>query len=97
VGEAGGVRLPFLGTLPNHPPLRKYYIARNSLVTIREYWRDEPGWCLRRLVRLLLGLLLMGLLERNRLGKMRAFLAGVMDAMGSRTGPYQHEWLTRRK
>jgi len=90
VGEAGGVRLPFLGTLPNHSPLRKYYITRNSLVTIGEYWREEPDWCARRLARLLLGLLLLGLLEKNRVRKVRAFLAGMADALHGRMGRCQH-------
>ncbi|MDD5298394.1 MAG: glycosyltransferase family 2 protein [Rhodocyclaceae bacterium] len=96
VGEEGGVRLPFLGTLPNHSPLRKYYITRNSLVTILEYWREEPDWCARRLIRLLLGFLLMGVLEQNRLDKIRAFLAGVRDAMDRQMGPCPHERLRLR-
>lgn len=86
VGEAGGVRLPFLGVLPNHTPLRKYYIARNSLVTIREYWREEPDWCARRLVRLTLGFFHLALLEKERWKKIRAFMAGGADALHGRTG-----------
>lgn len=93
VGEPGGERLPLLGILPNHPPLRKYYIARNTVVTVAEYWRREPGWCLRRSVRLLLGLLLMATLEKQRLVKVRAFAAGFMDGVRRRMGPCRREWL----
>lgn len=93
VGGSGGVRLPFLGILPNHPPLRKYYIARNTVVTVAEYWRWEPDWCLRRSVRLLLGLLLMSTLEKQRLAKVRAFAAGFMDGVRRRMGPCRWEWL----
>ena len=93
VGSSGGARLPFLGILPNHPPLRKYYIARNTVVTVVEYWRREPGWCLRRSVRLLLGLVLMATLEKQRLAKVRAFTAGFIDGVRRRMGPCWREWL----
>lgn len=86
VGQAGGVRLPFLGVLPNHPPLRKYYIARNTVVTITKYWRREPGWCLRRLIRLLLGLGEMAVLEKNRISNVCAFFAGCSDGIRHRMG-----------
>lgn len=94
VGETGGAWLPLLGRLPNHPPLRKYYVARNSLVTIARYWRTEPDWCLRRGLRLAFGLPLMALLERQRLAKVRAFLAGIADGMRGRMGPCRRRGLT---
>lgn len=93
VGRLGGVRLPFLGTLPNHPPLRKYYIARNTIVTVANYWRSEPVWCIKRLVRLSLGLFEMTLLEAHRRTKARAFFAGVADGFGRRMGSCQRAWL----
>jgi len=92
VGAEGGARLPFLGALPNHPPLRKYYIARNTVVTVVKYWRREPDWCLRRMVRLLLGLLLMATLEKQRLAKIHAFAAGFMDGVRYRMGPCLRKW-----
>lgn len=96
VGGPGGARLPLLGILPNHPPLRKYYITRNTVVTVAEYWRREPDWCLRRSVRLLLGLLLMSTLEKQRIAKVRAFVAGFMDGVQRRMGPCWREWLCNR-
>ena len=91
VGESGGVRLPLLGVLPNHPPVRKYYIARNTVVTVMAYWRREPGWCLRRLARLLLGLGGMAFLEKQGLTKVRAFAGGVADGLRGRMGPCTRE------
>ena len=91
VGTSGGASLPFLGVLPNHPPLRKYYIARNTVVTVADYWRQEPVWCLRRLVRLLLGLGLMALFEEDRFGKVRGFTSGVEDGLRRRMGPCTRE------
>jgi len=95
VGRPGGVDVPFLGILPNHPPLRKYYIARNTVVTISTYWRQEPEWCLRRLVRLILGLGHIAVLEENRLAKVRAFAAGITDGIFRRLGPCRRKWLLR--
>jgi len=97
VGLSGGVRLPFLGVLPNHAPLRKYYIARNTVVTIATYWRHEPEWCLRRLVRMVLGLAEMAILERHRFLKIRAFAEGVTDGMHRSMGPCQRRWLTNQR
>jgi rhamnosyltransferase len=86
VGEEGGAWLPLLGRLPNHSPLRKYYLARNSIATIATYWRAEPDWCARRGVRLLLGLVLTVLLERPRLPKLRAYMGGLADGFRGRMG-----------
>lgn len=93
VGGLGGARVPFFGILPKHLPLRKYYIARNTVVTVADYWRREPEWCLRRLVRLILGLCLMATLEEKRFAKIRAFMAGIVDAVLGRMGPCHRQWL----
>ncbi|SFV01871.1 rhamnosyltransferase [Polaromonas sp. YR568] len=95
VGESGGVRLPLLGVLPNHPPVRKYYIARNTVVTVMGYWWREPEWCLRRLARLLLGLGGMAFLEDQGLTKVLAFAGGVMDGLRGRMGPCTREAILR--
>jgi rhamnosyltransferase len=96
VGRLGGARLPFLGVLPNHPPVRKYYIARNTVVTVASYWRKEPDWCLRRLVRLFLGLIEMALLEEHKVSKVCAFAGGVADGLRNRMGPCQRTPLLQR-
>lgn len=95
VGRPGGVRLPFLGRLPNHPPVRKYYIARNTVVTVAEYWRKEPAWCLRRLTRLLLGLGEMALMEEEGLRKVCAFVGGIADGLKGRMGPCMRKSILR--
>lgn len=87
VGGPDGAYVPLWGPFPHHPPLRKYYITRNSLVTIADYWRQEPGWCTRRLARLVLGLGLMAILESSRMAKVRAFAAGAVDGVRRRMGP----------
>lgn len=97
VGEAGGAWLPLLGYLPNHSPLRKYYVARNSIETVASYWLREPDWCFRRAIRLMLGMLLMATLERQRLLKVRAFMTGIADGLNGRMGLCQHKWLSSER
>ncbi len=87
VGLTGGVRLPWLGVLPNHSPTRKYYIARNTVVTVLRYWHAEPIWCLKRVLKLLLGSFEMVTLETQRLNNAAAFICGVVDACRGRMGP----------
>lgn len=96
VGEPDGPRLPLLGIrFPGHSPLRKYYITRNSLVTMARYWRNEPDWCLRRAIKLLLGLVLMATLCDQRRRNVRAFMAGLVDGLHSKMGPCTHDWLAK--
>ncbi|HYW56932.1 MAG TPA: glycosyltransferase family 2 protein [Polaromonas sp.] len=95
VGREGGAKIPFLGALPRHPPLRKYYIARNTVVTVAQYWWREPQWCLRRMTRLLLGLGEMALLEEQRIDKVRAFFLGIVDGLSRRMGPCGRESILR--
>lgn len=97
VGEADGLRLPLLGTLPGQSPLRKYYVARNSVVTAAAYLRTDPLWCVVRFSRLVLGLLLTLTLEKNRMIKAQAFLLGCLDAVQYRMGPCQWKSLTKPK
>lgn len=94
VGESDGIRIPIIGALPQHGPLRKYYITRNSLITIATYWRQEPAWSSLRLVRLFMGALVTLLLDKERGIKTRAFILGFRDAIRHRMGPCQWQSLT---
>lgn len=91
VGAEGGVKIPLLGAFPDHSALRKYYIARNSLVTISQYWYREPVWCFLRIVRLMLGLAFMATLEKQRIAKVSAFMSGVTDAVRMKMGKYHEQ------
>jgi len=93
VGEKGGVTFPMLGTFPNHSPLRKYYISRNSIVTIMNYWNKEPLWCITRFIKLMMGLFLILLFEKQKMLKTKAFITGFIDALRNRSGECQYHWL----
>jgi rhamnosyltransferase len=92
VGGLTGPRVPLLGQmLPDHSALRKYYIARNSIVTIRSFWKTEPAWCLKRGIKLFLGLGSMIALEEDRLSKVQAFATGIRHGLTRQMGvcPYR--------
>jgi len=72
---------------PDHPPVRKYYIARNSVVSIMSYWRREPVWCLKRMGGLCVKLMAILLLHEDKPPKLRAFFAGILDGVSHRMGP----------
>jgi rhamnosyltransferase len=94
VGGPDGSRVPIIGlVLPEHPPLRKYYIARNTVVLVSDYFNREPAWCLLRIMRLLLGAVSMTLLEKDGLRKLQAFTLGVADGVRRRMGPCRRKWL----
>lgn len=89
VGTSDGAFVPFLGRMPGHSATRKYYIARNSLVTIANYWRTEFNWAMRRAIRLALGLILMATLEKQRTAKVMAFFRGIRDGFRRHMGPME--------
>jgi rhamnosyltransferase len=86
VGLPGGVVLPCIGTLPNHSTIRKYYITRNTITTILDYWKTEPIWCIKRTLKLLLGLMAIAILEESRVEKIIAFRNGMFDGIQKRMG-----------
>lgn len=69
----------------NHPPLRKYYIARNTLHNIRRYWKHEPLWCIKRIGALLLKLAVASF-NSNRRMHLKALFLGIHDAVHGRFG-----------
>lgn len=69
----------------NHPPQRKYYIARNALHNILTYWRREPLWCVKRIGALLLKLAVAGLGGDRRM-HLKALFLGIRDAIHGRLG-----------
>lgn len=69
-----------------HPPIRKYYIARNTLLTIKTYFTQEPLWSLRQTARLGIELISILILEKNKNLKLKAFLTGLYHAFKNHTG-----------
>jgi rhamnosyltransferase len=71
----------------NYPAFRHYYWTRNGLSLIREYWRDDIGWALIELKYLLFNrLILVMLLEENKLSKIFNIFLGVFHFIIGRSG-----------
>ena len=86
IGQPGvGMRCT-LALSSNHPPMRKYYIARNTLLTVREYAWVHPAWALRQLSRLAAEMLSIACFESDRKPKIAAFTRGLRDGITNRGG-----------
>ena len=89
IGSAPATQL-FGYTLSHiHPPFRKYYIARNTVLTIKTYFKQEPLWALRQIARLGIEIISITTQEDNKFLKLKAFIQGVLHALQNKTGPYQ--------
>jgi rhamnosyltransferase len=75
----------------DHSPLRKYYIARNTVYTARLYACREPAWALRQGWRLCGDLASLLLFERDKWARLRAFVSGLADGLKGRLGPRRTE------
>lgn len=96
IGGPNRPLIPLLGIAPpDHPPLRKYYIARNSIVLMMEYWKLEPVWCLHRMVNLLLECGSIMMLQNDSFAKLRAFFAGIVDGVCRRMGSCHNKLLSK--
>lgn len=73
----------------NHPPLRKYFIARNAVATMRTYMLRAPLWSVRQVFRLLAELTSIVLHEEQKRQKATAFARGLWHGLTGRTGPYE--------
>jgi rhamnosyltransferase len=70
----------------NHPPVRRYYIARNGIKTAINYRRKYPSYILLMTVRLSHELLSIFLFEKNRLQKIKAVVIGALHAIIGKMG-----------
>jgi rhamnosyltransferase len=71
----------------NHSPVRKYYMARNMVATIRLYSLKEPLWSIRQIVRLFFEFSSIFLIESDKKSKALAFIKGIKHGMIGRLGP----------
>ena len=60
----------------NHPPFRRYYMTRNHIILIKEYFAIEPRWVYDTVYSRMKSLVLMCLFEKQRPAKIRNVLRG---------------------
>lgn len=88
LGRARELRLgPRTILLTRHAPFRDYYMARNRVLLIREYLRNEPRWALGMARRTLVAFVLTAVFDEGRWTKMAAMSRGFWDGLRGRRGP----------
>ena len=79
----------------NHSPVRRYYIARNSILIGREYGGGYTREILDLNLKTFVMLLLIALFETNKKNKIQAILTGLKDGIMNKAGKIKpgHKWL----
>ena len=75
-------------TTLNHSPLRRYYLMRNGIWTIKKYGILYPGWAADHMWQMLKGVVRVLLFERNRASTILMWFRAVWDVLCSRYGKY---------
>jgi rhamnosyltransferase len=78
-----GVQAP----VTNHPPFRRYFIARNRIYVITRYWRRFPRRCAIDLARLCADSILLLLFENQKWQKAKALWTGFWHGLVGKLGP----------
>ncbi len=68
-------------TSQNHSPIRKYYIARNNIYLVREYWRRRPKDCLNQIHYLVKMAMLIFLVDDDKFAKTKKFCLGIFHGL----------------
>jgi rhamnosyltransferase len=84
VNEPGSNR--FTSLVPRHNSTRKYYMTRNALLTVKEYWPTEKMWGLKQFVRIIVETCAVILFEGDKRKKLGAMRKGLCDALKQQSG-----------
>jgi len=79
---------PFTFYPTHHPPIRRYYKARNSLYVWKKYFFRYPGYVLPGMARFLRMVFEILLLERDKRKNFRMIFEGIRDFCLGRYGKY---------
>ncbi len=89
IGDKKNTLLSQFTSIPSHQPIRKYYIARNAIITIKDYFFHEFLWSIKQVVRLIIELFSILILEEGKKNKALYFLKGIYHGLLGHTGAYQ--------
>lgn len=70
---------PFLSS--NHSPLRRYYKARNYVFVLKKYIAIYPFWIISKGIAFIYSILIMILVENDRLTKLKKLVKGFYDGI----------------
>lgn len=76
----------------NHSPARKYFIARNTIATVKSYFFQEPMWSMRQIWRLLSDFASILLFENDKPKKITAFMVGLVHGVVGKMGSIEKAW-----
>ena len=76
----------------NHSPVRKYFISRNTVATVKIYLYREPSWCVRQGLRLMYEFVSILLFENSKMKKSTAFIVGMIHGVLGKMGPIEKSW-----
>jgi rhamnosyltransferase len=77
-------------TAANYSPLRKYYLMRNGIWTIKKYRKLYPDWAIAHAWQMLKGMVRVLIFEQNRATTVVMWLRAIRDVRRSRFGRYPH-------
>ncbi len=86
IGRTATFQRHKLFRIPEHSPLRKYYITRNSLTTAFNYFWYEPLWSLKQMVRLCVEFVTIVVYEQQKWSKISAMRLGIWHAITGSMG-----------
>lgn len=69
----------------NHPPQRRYYMARNHLIISLQYFLSFPFWVLKKNYFFLLSIIEIILIDDQKLTKIKKTFLGIRDGLFYRT------------
>jgi rhamnosyltransferase len=84
IGHEGRLTL-----VPLHSPLRKYYISRNVVHTIRLCFMRENFWCLKQVLRLFVEFISILLIESQKIDKIKFYFIGLFHGFKNKYGSYE--------
>src|SRR5690606_11742373 len=70
-----------------HTSQRRYYIARNTVATVRRYWKNYPFWAAKQLFRLVAEWLSIIAMESQKAEKHAYFRRGIRHGLLGKSGP----------
>ncbi|MCX7748854.1 MAG: glycosyltransferase family 2 protein [Clostridia bacterium] len=72
----------------NHPPVRRYYMVRNNIVLVNEYFFKETKWCFAKILDIVKWIVLIVLFEEQKWTKLKYILKGLAHGMAGKLGRY---------
>jgi len=86
IGDTRGLSIGWRSVYAsNHAPIRRYYMARNLILILKDYFFFEPAWCAGRMIDLIKTAIKILAFEKNKAAKLRALTLGFCDGISGRS------------